>query len=261
VSEPNLAFEGVGIGFGGTPVLRDVSLEVAAGEIVGLAGSNGAGKTTLFRVASRVLRPDRGTVRLAGDPIAALSRRELARRLAVVPQDVAISFPFRAGEVVLMGRSPHLSGLGFESAHDVEVARRSLEELGIAHLAERSMLELSGGERQLVLLARAFAQDPRVLLLDEPTAHLDLRHRTAVLERVRTFVAGGRSALVVSHDLTLSARSADRMALLEGGSLRACGPPAEVLTVANLRAVFGVDAEILHAPDGAPLVIPRTLAG
>jgi len=261
VSSPALAFDGVGIGLGGSPVLRDVSLELAPGEIVGLAGSNGAGKTTLFRVASRVLRPDRGEVRLAGQPIATLSRRELARRLAVVPQDVAVAFPFRAGEVVLMGRSPHLSGLGFESERDVGIAQDALAALGIAHLAERSMLALSGGERQLVLVARALAQDPRVLLLDEPTSHLDLRHRTRVLERVRDFVArDGRSALVVSHDLTLSARTVDRIALLEGGTLRACGPPAEVLTADNLRVVFGVEAEILHAPDGHPLVIPRSLS-
>lgn len=256
---PALEFDGVGIALGGNPVLRDVSLAVAPGEIVGLAGSNGAGKTTLFRVASRVLRPDHGEVRIAGRPIGELSRRELARQLAVVPQDVAVTFPFRAGEVVLMGRSPHLSGLGFESRHDVDTARCALEELGIAHLAERSMLELSGGERQLVLVARAFAQDPRVLLLDEPTAHLDLRHRTVVLERVRDFVADGRSALVVSHDLTLAARSVDRLGLLEGGVLRACGPPARVLTTENLRIVFGVEAEVLEAPDGAPLVIPHSV--
>jgi iron complex transport system ATP-binding protein len=261
VSAASLAFAGVGIGLGGSPVLHDVSLELAPGEIVGLAGPNGAGKTTLFRVASRVLRPERGEVRLGGTPIAALGRRELARRLAVVPQDVAVAFPFRAGEVVLMGRSPHLSGLGFESERDVEVARDALEALGIAHLAERSMPELSGGERQLVLVARALAQDPQVLLLDEPTSHLDLRHRTLVLERVRDFVArDGRSALVVSHDLTLSARTVDRMALLAGGTLHACGSPGQVLTPDNLRAVFGVEADVLPAPDGAPLVIPRTLA-
>jgi iron complex transport system ATP-binding protein len=261
VSEGALCFDGVAIGLGGNPVLRDVSLSLAPGEIVGLAGSNGAGKTTLFRVASRVLRPDRGEVRLLGRPIGELGRRELACQLAVVPQDVAVAFPFRAGEVVLMGRSPHLSGLGFESPQDVEIARAALAALGIESLAERSMLELSGGERQLVLVARAIAQDPRVLLLDEPTSHLDLRHRTLVLERVREFVArDGRSALVVSHDLTLSARTVDRMALLADGRLHACGPPGEVLTPDHLRAVFGVEAEILRAPDGAPLVIPRTLS-
>ena len=256
---PALRFEGVGVALAGTPVLRDVSFEVAPGEIVGLAGRNGAGKTTLFRVASRVLRPDRGEVCVAGLPIARMAPRELARQLAVVPQDVTVAFPFRAGEVVLMGRSPHVGGLGFESREDVALACRALEDVGAAHLADRSMLELSGGERQLVLVARALAQDPQVLLLDEPTAHLDLRHRTAVLERVRHFVASGRSALVVSHDLTLSARSVDRMVLLEGGRVHASGTPSEVLTVENLRAVFGIDAEVIRAPDGAPLVVPRAV--
>ena len=254
-----IAFEQVGVSLGALPVVRDVSLEVAPGEVLGLAGRNGAGKTTLFRVASRVIEPDRGRVCVDGTPITELSRRALARRVAVVPQDVTVAFPFRAGEVVLMGRSPHLSGLGFESAADVELARRSMAELSIEHLAERPVSELSGGERQLVLVARALAQQPRVLLLDEPTSHLDLRHRTAVLERVRRFADEGGSAIVVSHDLTLSARSCDRIALLAGGVLAACGPPVDVLTVENLRAVFDVEADVLQAPDGAPLVVPRSL--
>lgn len=254
---PALAFDDVALRLGGRELLRGVTLDLAAGEIVALAGRNGAGKTTLFRVASRVLRPDRGEVRIAGRPLAAWSRRELARQLAVVPQDVGIAFPFSAGEVVLMGRSPHLSGLGFESRDDIQQALAALEAVGVAHLADRSMLELSGGERQLVLVARALAQDPRVLLLDEPTSHLDLRHRTLVLEQVRRFVATGRSALIVSHDLNLSARSCDRIALLAEGRLLACGAPAEVLDAASLRAAFEIEADVLTGPDGAPIVVPR----
>jgi iron complex transport system ATP-binding protein len=252
-----LAFEDVALRLGARAVLRGVSLELAAGEVVGLAGPNGAGKTTLFRAATRVLRPERGAVRLAGAPIDSLSRRELARRIAVVPQDVTVPFPFRAGEVVLMGRAPHRAGFGFETGADVERARACLALVGIEGLANRSMLELSGGERQLVLVARALAQDPEVLLLDEPTAHLDLRHRAVVLERVREFAAQGGAALVVSHDLTLAARTCARLALLADGVLAACGPPAEVLRPAMLARVFGVETEVLDAPDGAPLVIPR----
>lgn len=259
MSADAVGFEGVRVRLGGREVLRDLDLRVAPGEVVALAGPNGAGKTTVFRVASRVIQPDAGRVCVGGDPIASVSRRELARRLAVVPQDVTVAFPFRAGEIVLMGRAPHLSGLSFESSEDVALARRAMAELSIEHLADRPVDELSGGERQLVLVARALAQEPRVLLLDEPTSHLDLRHRTAVLERVRRFADAGGAALVVSHDLTLSARSCDRIALLDGGALRACGAPAEVLTAANLRAVFHVEAEVLPAPDGAPLVVPRSL--
>ena len=257
MSVPALAFADVAVRFGDRAVLRGVSLELAAGEVLGLAGPNGAGKTTLFRAATRVLRPERGEVRIAGAPVASLARRELARRVAVVPQDVTVPFPFRAGEVVLMGRAPHRAGFGFETAADVERARACLALVGIESLADRPMLELSGGERQLVLMARALAQDPEVLLLDEPTAHLDLRHRAVGLDRVVEFARAGGAALVVSHDLTLAARSCGRLALLADGEVAACGPPAEVLRPELLTRVFGVEAEVLDAPDGAPLVIPR----
>jgi len=253
-----LAFEGVGVRLDARDVLRSVDLHVAPGEIVALAGRNGAGKTTLFRIATRVLHATRGRVSVAGAAIETYSRRELATRIAVVPQDVNIPFPFRAGEVVLMGRAPHLGTFGFESAADIRRARAAMEEMDIEHLADRSMLELSGGERQLVLVARALTQDPSVLLLDEPTAHLDLRHRTAVLERVQSFVRAGRSALVVSHDLSLSARSCDRLALLADGEMLAVGSPGEVLTAENLRSTFDIEAEVMRGPDGAPFVIPRS---
>lgn len=252
-----LAFDDVAFGFDGHDILEGVSLDVAPGEVVGIAGRNGAGKTTLFRVASRVLAPARGEVRVAGRPIDTLSRRELAAAIAVVPQDVAIPFPFSAGEVVLMGRAPHLGTFGFETAADVALARDAMDRVGIGGLADRSILELSGGERQLVLVARALAQQPQVLLLDEPTAHLDLRHRVEVLDRVREFASAGGSALVVSHDLTLAARTCDRLALLAGGRLLACGAPGVVLTPDALRETFGIEADVHTAPDGAPLVVPR----
>jgi iron complex transport system ATP-binding protein len=252
-----LSFEEISVEIGGREILRDVSLDLPRGEILALAGCNGAGKTTLLRIASRVLRPSAGRVRVRGRAVESLSRRALAREIAVVPQDVQVAFPFRAGEVVLMGRSPHLGAFGYESATDVERAREAMAQVGIEDLADRSMLELSGGERQLVLIARALAQDPEVLLLDEPTAHLDLRHRIRVLALVRAFAAGGRSALVVSHDLSLAARSCDCLALLARGGLLAAGPPGAVLNPENLRAAFGIAADVLTAPDGAPLVVPR----
>jgi len=255
-----LRFEGVEVRLGGREVLRGVDLELAAGEIVAVVGANGAGKTTLLRVASGVLRPTAGRALLDGQPVDALPRRELARRLAVVPQELQVAFGFSVGEVVLMGRSPHVGALGFDSRADAEVAREALRRVGIAGLADRSLLELSGGERQLALVARAFAQEPRVLLLDEPTAHLDLRHRLVVAARVREFARGGRAALVVSHDLALAARSCDRMALLAGGRVLAAGAPGEVLTPALLREGFGIEADVVRAGDGAPLVVPRAAA-
>jgi iron complex transport system ATP-binding protein len=253
-----LEFEDVAVELGDRRILESVSLEVPAGSVVTLAGRNGAGKTTLLRVASRVLQPDAGQVRVSGVAIDTLSRRALAQEIAVVPQDATVSFPFRAIEIVLMGRSPHLGMLGFETRADIELAHQMMARVGVEQFADRSILELSGGERQLVLIARALTQEPRVLLLDEPTAHLDLAHRVAVLDLVRDFARGDRSALVVSHDLSLSARICDRLALLVGGRVLASGPPLEVLTPENLHSAFGVDADVIRAPDGSPLVVPRS---
>ena len=253
-----LCFEGIELKFGEREILRGVELEVPEGAVVALAGRNGAGKTTLLRIASRVLRPSAGRVSIRGVPIDRFSRRDLAKQLAVVPQDTPISFPFRVIEVVLMGRSPHLGVLGFESRADVALARDVMARVGIEAFADRSILDLSGGERQLVLIARALIQEPRILLLDEPTAHLDLAHRVAVLDLVRDFARDGRSALVVSHDLSLSARTSDRLALLSEGRVFECGAPADVLTPKNLMTAFGIRADVIQAPDGSPLVVPRS---
>lgn len=247
----------VALAVGGVSILRDVDLDVGEGEVVGLLGRNGAGKTTLIRMVTRVLEPDAGEVWLRGRTLASYSRRELARTVAVVPQETTIPFAFRALEVVLMGRAPHLGLLGFESSRDVALAMHAMERVGIAHLADRPVTRLSGGERQLVVLARALAQDASVLLLDEPTAFLDLRHRIEVLALVRDFVRAGRSALVVSHDLALAARSCDRLALLAGGAVLAQGAPGDVLTPSALRRAFDVDVDVVPGPGGAPIVVPR----
>ncbi|MEN8182003.1 MAG: ABC transporter ATP-binding protein [Myxococcota bacterium] len=255
-----LALEDVAVRLGGRAVLDGVDLQVRAGEVVALVGRNGAGKTTLVRVASGVWVPERGRVTLAGRPLAGGSRRELARRVAVVPQQAGVPFPFSALEVVLMGRTPHLGLLGFEGEADRMRARSALERLGIADLAGRSVLELSGGERQLVMVARALTQDAELLLLDEPTAFLDLEHRLEVLGVVRELAARGRGALVVSHDLGLAARFCDRMAVLAGGRVLADGPPQQVLAPELLRQAFGIEAELLATGDGAPVVVPRRAA-
>jgi iron complex transport system ATP-binding protein len=255
-----LRFEQVAVRLGGQPVLRGLDLEVEPGQMLALVGRNGAGKTTLLRLATRVLRPDSGAIHVAGRRVEEYARRELARRVAVVPQQTLVPFPFRAGEVVLMGRAPHLDLLGFESALDLELARQAMERFGIAHLADRSILELSGGERQLVMAARAVAQQADLLLLDEPTAFLDLRHRLEVLAAVRELADSGRSALVVSHDLGLAARFCDRIAMLSGGVVIAAGPPRAVLAPDRLRAGFGIEADVLSTPDGAPVIVPRRAA-
>ena len=252
-----LRFEGVTLRLGARNVLSGVDLALHSGELLGLLGCNGAGKTSLLRIATRVLDPTAGRVTLAGRPLAAHSRRELAQRIAIVPQHLDVPFPFRADEIVRMGRAPHLGLLGFESRADVALAERAMDDMDIRALGERSILELSGGERQLVAIARGLAQATPVLLLDEPTAFLDLRHRVQLLARLRELARAGRAVLVVSHDLGLAARFCDRLALLAGGRVSALGPPREVLTPAHLKEAFGIDAEVVPAPDGTPLVLPR----
>lgn len=253
-----LEMRGVAIRLGGKEILVRVDLEVAAGEVVGLLGRNGSGKTTILRAATGALPTVRGEIRVAGKPLAAIARRELAQHVAVVPQDLHVPFPFSVAELVLMGRAPHQSLLGFETPLDVERARAALERLSIEHLADRSCNELSGGERQLVLIARALVQEPKLLLLDEPTAFLDLHHRTMVLRLIGELAEEqGCAALVVSHDVTLAARACDRLLLLHEGAIDRAGAPSDVIDSASLERVFGLDALVVEGPDGAPLVVPQ----
>jgi iron complex transport system ATP-binding protein len=252
---PALALRGLEVRLAGRPVLAGVDLALAPGELLLLAGRNGAGKTTLLRTAAGLLAPDRGTVELAGRPLASLGRREVARQVACVAQETALPFPFTAGQLVLLGRTPHLGLLAFESRADVAVAERALARLGLSGLADRSVLELSGGERQLVQLARGLAQEAPVLLLDEPTAHLDLAHRALVLGCLRDLAAEGRALLVVSHDL-FAAGFANRVALLAEGRILAAGAPLDVIRPDLLRAAFGVETEVIATPAG-PVVLPQ----
>ncbi|MFK7897909.1 MAG: ABC transporter ATP-binding protein [Myxococcota bacterium] len=251
-----LTVKNLRIELGGKTILRELAFEVSPGEVVGLIGCNGAGKTTLLKVANGALVPAEGEVQLSGTSARSLGRREWARRVALVPQDLHVPFPFRVGELVLMGRAPHQPLVGLESEADVALALAALERLGIGHLADRSVDTLSGGERQLVLFARALVQEPGLLLLDEPTAFLDLKHRVEVLREVRQFAAGGRAALVVSHDLSLAARSCDRVILLGGGRIIADGLPVDVFTQANLQAAFGIETHTGPGPDGKLVVVP-----
>jgi iron complex transport system ATP-binding protein len=252
-----LRFENVAVRLGGQSVLKDVSFGVGLGEVVGLLGSNGAGKTTLVRAATRSLRPDSGQVSLAGRPVQELSRRGLATRLATVPQDVHVPFPFLAGELVLMGRTPYQASFGFESAADLALAQETMDRVGIAHLADRPVDRLSGGERQLVLFARALVQQPEWLLLDEPTAFLDLRHRIDLLRLVRSFARAGGGALIVSHDLSLVAQICDRLVVLSDGVVLAEGEPGQVLRPEILARAFGMAADVIEGPDGRPVVVAR----
>lgn len=244
--EEGLRLAGVTAGYGREPAVREVSLSVPRGEVVGLVGPNGSGKTTIVRVASRALRPSAGSVALAGRDPYRMPSREAARLVAVVPQDVQPAFSYSVLEMVLMGRTPYLSAWGGGGPQDWSRAREAMASTQIQHLADRPVGELSGGERQRVILAQALAQDAPILLLDEPTTHLDLRHVVDLLGIVRGLAAhGGKAVLAIVHDLSLAAATCDRLVVMHGGRVVAEGGPDEVLTHELLRAVWGVDAEVV----------------
>ena len=244
--------------YGTTRVLDRVSLAVAPGELVGVIGPNGSGKTTLLRLLSGVLAPAAGEVRLGGQPLAELRRRTLARQLAVVPQDPVVDFPFTALEVVLMGRAPYLSRLGFPGRHDLEIARAAMAQLDIGRVENRSLDRLSGGERQRVLLARALAQEPEVLLLDEPTTHLDLRHQAGIYDVIAELRQDrGLAVVSVLHDLNLAALYCDRLLLLAGGRVAGEGAPETVLTADALGRAYQTPVWVgVSDATGGRLVLP-----
>ncbi|HXZ86468.1 MAG TPA: ABC transporter ATP-binding protein [Myxococcota bacterium] len=264
MSAPLVAARGLAHAFGAAPVLRGVDLALEPGRFVVVAGPNGAGKTTLLRALSGVLRTDAGEVALGGRALAALSRREIAQRLAVVPQDSAVPFPFSVREMVALGRAPFLGPLGRESAEDRARTERALAALELAPLAQRAYATLSGGEKRRVLLARALAQGVGTWLLDEPTAHMDLGHGLACFSWLRAWLAEdpSRGIVLVTHDLALAARFADELVLLDRGSVAARGAPAEVLTAERLAAVYGVEARVERDAEGRLLLSPlRALRG
>jgi iron complex transport system ATP-binding protein len=251
-----LSIENVAFSFEEDPVLNGVSLELETGDFLGLVGPNGSGKTTLLRIVAGLLKPSSGNVRLMGKPLESMGRKELASRLALLPQGVNLPSSFTAWELVLMGRTPYLNFLGQEGADDVEIVERAMKIAHCLHLAGRRADELSGGERQRVLMARALAQQPRVLLLDEPTAHLDLQHQVAVAELVSKLTGEGVTALGVFHDINLAACYCSRLAVLFQGRLVAVGTPDEVLTPELLRDVFEVELCLTTHPGGGPAVLP-----
>lgn len=240
----------VRVRLGHAEVLRGLSFRVRAGEYVGLLGPNGAGKSTLLRTLAGVQPLAGGTLLLAGRPLPAWPARERARRVALVRQQTTLSFDFTAEEVVALGRAPHLGWLAPLAPSDRARVAAALAVLDLAPLAARPVPQLSGGEQQRVLLAQALAQDAPTLLLDEPTAHLDVRHQLDLLARVARLAAEGRTVIAAFHDLPLAARFASRLLVLRDGRIVADGPPAEVLTPGLLRDAFGVRAEVYPGPDG-----------
>jgi iron complex transport system ATP-binding protein len=236
--------------YGSKSILRDLQLRCHAGESIGLIGPNGAGKTTLLRLFMNLVSPVAGEVRLCGENLRRLPRKEIARRISLVPQDVALSYALSVREVVSMGRNPHLGRFEPEGEKDLEIVQQSLAVTEVEELADRTVDTLSGGERQRVLIARALAQETPVLLLDEPTANLDLCHQLEILELLRRLTSQGVCAIAAIHDLSLASRFFDRLLLVCDQKIVADGCPEDVLTEENLWRHFRIRAVIENAPEG-----------
>lgn len=256
MSATAIRLDAVGLRLGGADILRDISLDIGFGRVVALVGPNGAGKSSLMGIMAGDVRPATGEVLLDGRPIGTLRPSELARMRAVLLQENRVAFAFTAHDVVEMGRAPW-RGVGSD---DVVIAE-AMTAADVAHLAERAYASLSGGEKARVSLARVLAQETPVVLLDEPTAALDLRHQEDVLRIARRLAAAGRAVVVVLHDLSLAAAYADQVAMVADGTLAAFGAPADVITADRVETVYATPVRILTDPDtGRPIVLPRRSA-
>lgn len=246
--------------------LSNINFHINAREMLGIVGPNGSGKTSLLKLLARMLRPQQGEITLYGRSLQAATQIEVARQVAVVPQDTQSAFPFSVAETVLMGRYPHRHrsrwdyGFGWDSPEDCAIAKQAMITMDVAHLAQRSVMDLSGGERQRTVIARALTQTPKVLLLDEPTAFLDLQHQLEICSVLRSLKEDrGLTIVLVSHDLNLASQYCDRIVMLKDGGMFAMGKPSEVIRPDVLEAVYGcavlVDA---HPESGLPrITLPR----
>ena len=253
-----LVASGVGFSYGERVILRSVNLEAGPGEMVGLVGPNGSGKTTFLRIVSGTLASETGMVRVAGKELASLRASERGRMVGMVQQSPAVPQGLTALETVLMGRNPHLGLLQWEGPRDVEICQRVMGMTETWEFAHRPVSSLSGGELQRIFIARALAQETPVLILDEPTAHLDISFQTGIFDMIdKVRHTTGLTVLVAMHDLTLAAQYCDRIAALHQGNIFACGEPVEVLTTEVVSMVFGAPVSIVEHPvDGTPVVLP-----
>lgn len=249
-----LKVSNVKFGYNSTPVLDDISFELNSSEIIGIVGPNGAGKSTLIRCIDNILKPLQGSILLDGADINAMTRMEIAKSMGYVPQTTHRVFPATIFDTVLMGRRPHL---GWKSSdQDIDIVLEILELLGIMEFAMRDFNEISGGQQQKVLIARALAQDADILLLDEPTSNLDIRHQLEVMNIMKDIVhKKGISAVMAIHDLNLASRYTDRILMMNGGRIFAAGDPESVLTNKNIKRAYGVEA-LVKSDGDKPYIIP-----
>lgn len=237
-------------------VLDEISFKADEGEFIGLIGPNGSGKTTLLRIIDGILKPIVGSVYIDCRRISELDPREIAREIAVVPQIADLSFDLKVFDIVMMGRYPYLDGISLEGEVDEEKVRFWMKVTNTLHLAERSIKEISGGERQRVFITRALAQEPRILLLDEPTSNLDICYKIEIMNLLRELVDELKLTIICAiHDLNLAARYSDRIILIKDGRIKSVGKPRDVLTRDNLREVFKIDAKIEYDMNSKSLII------
>lgn len=251
----SLVARSVTVSLQGRLILDAIDLDVAAGEVVSLLGPNGSGKSTLIRALAGLIPIERGTIEVGGRALPGMSPREIAERIAVVPQEEPATFGFTVREIVTMGRIPLSTGL-FDTDEDRRIAQVAIEEADCAEYADRPITELSGGERQRALIARALAQGSSVILLDEPTTHLDAEHQLAVVRIVRSLAKAGRAVLVALHDLNIASRVSDRSILLESGRVVMAGATDDVLSDDRLEDVYRVGFERVRSTDGGLIVVP-----
>lgn len=253
-----LSIRNLSVGYGERLVLQDISLQVPRGSLLALIGPNGAGKSTLIRAASGLLPLRAGSINTNGDDFIHLPSMQRARCMAVVPQAISLPPAFTTWETVLMGRTPYLNFLGQTSPADEEIVRQALRRVDALDLAGRRVGELSGGEQQRVLLARALAQSTPILLLDEPTAHLDLQYQVALMKTVQQLAHEDNLAILVAlHDLNLASRYADQVALMVNGRLEITGTPSDVLTSERISLAYHLPVQVLAHPDkSVPLILP-----
>ncbi len=233
-------------------LLKNLSFSVPEGEFFIIIGPNGSGKTTLMKIIAGILKPKKGKLRILDRPLKDYTRKELAKTIALVPQMAVLDFPFTVTELVLMGRSPHLNMLGFEQEKDLEIAGNAMALTDIEHLAHRPLDQLSGGECQRVFIARAICQEPKIILLDEPTASLDLAHQVKVMDLMEKLKKEiGFTVIIVSHDVNLAAMYSDRLLLLKAGEIVGLGQPNSVLTFKALEEVYNCTLLVDQSPVGS----------
>ncbi len=238
-----LEIRDLSVGYGRRRVLEEISLKASEGEVVGVIGPNGSGKTTLLKAITKVLEPISGTVFIDGMDVNEMQSTQIAKKVAVVSQVISINFEFTVEDIVLMGRTPYIKGS--ETFEDINIVRDAMEKTNTLFLKDRLITQLSGGELQRVIIARAFAQNPKILLLDEPTSHLDITNQIDILNLVKNASRKGMVVVAVIHDLNLAAYYCDKICLLQDGKLISAGTPGQVLTSSNIERAFNINVEVI----------------